>query len=272
MVDYVKWAKENYPAQKYVLVVWNHGSGWSKDMTFEAAKGISYDDETGHHITTPELRQALAAAGQIDILSMDACLMQMVEVAYEVKGLTDYVVASEETEPGDGYTYDTFLGPLAGNPGMDAAALSKAMVDAYTDHYQAMGQDATQSAIKVAALDGFVNYVNGFVDSLITAGDRAVAKSAMAKTQSFYYASNKDLYHFAKLVGETTANADVARAAKELMGFMTSDLISHNRANGSKYANAFGIAAYMPGYYNASYDVLLWAKDSKWDDFIKWAK
>ena len=272
MVDFTKWAMTNYPAQKYVLVVWNHGSGWNKDLPMADGRGISYDDETGHHITTAELRKSLAAVGGVNILSMDACLMQMVEVAYEVKGLAEYIVASEETEPGDGYTYNSFLGPLAKNPAMGSAELSRVMVDGYTDHYQSINQGATQSSIKVAALDQFAALVDGFTDALMAANDLTVAKNAKAKTQAFYYSSNKDMYHFAKLVGETTANAEVKAKAAELMGYIKNTLVFHNRATGAKYANSFGIAAYMPSSYTASYDSLLWAQDSKWDDFTKWLK
>ena len=272
MVEFVNWAKANYPAQKYVLVIWNHGAGWNKDLSRFENRGISYDDETGHHMTTPEMRLALNAIGGVDILSMDACLMQMIEVAYEVKGLTEQIVASEETEPGDGYTYDTFLGPLAKKPSMGSAELAKVMVDAYTDHYQSINQGATQSAINMAAMEGFPAVVDAFTDALIAANDLAVAKAAKAKTQAFYYSSNKDMYHFAKLVSETSANADVVAKAKALMSYMKNSLITHNRATGSKYANSFGLAAYMPTSYTSAYDGLLWAADSKWDDFTKWLK
>ena len=272
MVDFVTWARTNYPAQKYVLVIWNHGAGWNKIEPRLEDRGISYDDETHNHITTPQLRQALAAMGGVDILSMDACLMQMIEVAYEVKGLTEQIVASEETEPGDGYTYDTFLGPLAKNPDMNSAQLAKVMVDAYTDHYVSINQGATQSAINMAAMAGFPAVVNAFVDAMINNNDLAVAKAAKAKTQGFYYSSNKDMYHFAKLVYETTANEEVKAAAQRLATYLATELISYNRATGAKYANAYGLAAYMPTSYTSAYDGLLWAQDSKWDDFQKWLK
>ena len=272
MVEFVKWAQENYPAKKYALVVWNHASGWNKDLAAELGKGISYDDETGHHITTPQLRLVLEKTGKIDILSMDACLMQMIEVAYEIKDNTDYIVASEETEPGDGYTYDTFLGPLAGNPGMDAAELSKVMVDAYTNHYQSIGQGATQSSIKTASLSGFTALVNDFVDALIAANDVTNAKNARTKAQAFYYSSNKDISHFVKLVVDSTQAPAVKAKGQALLNSMKGGVIYHNRATGSKYANAFGLAGYLPSYYIASYDELLWAKDSKWDEMMKWIK
>jgi len=272
LVGFSKWAMQNYPARHYVLVVWNHGAGWNKDLTFESQKGISYDDETGNHITTPQMSQAMAQIGKIDIFAMDACLMQMAEVGYEIKDYADYIVASEETEPGDGYTYDTWLGPLAAKPSMSAADLSKTMVDSYTDHYQTINQGATQSAVKTASFGKLVQLLDGWTAEVMAANDLVNVKNARTKAQAFYYSSNKDLYHFVKLVSDATANTAVAAKGKELMNFLKTDLIVHNRATGAKYANASGLAIYIPTSYTSSYDSLSWAKDSKWDDFTKWIK
>lgn len=272
MVDFTKWAMEKYPAQHYVLVVWNHGAGWNKDLAFESEKGISYDDETGNHITTPQMRSAMEQIGKIDIFSMDACLMQMVEVGYEIKDYTDYVVASEETEPGDGYTYNTWLAPLAAKPGMTGAELSKAMVDSYTDHYQGINQGATQSSVKAASFGKFAALLDAWTAEVMAANDLVNVKNARTKAQAFYYSTNKDLYHFVKLVSEASAAPAVAEKGKELMNFLKTDLIYHNRSFGAKYANAFGLAIYIPTSYTASYDTLKWAAESKWDDFLKWIK
>ena len=104
LIEFVNWAKAAYPAKKFMLIVWNHGSGWDKNGRPRISKGISYDDETDNHITTPQLGMALKAIGKIDVYGSDACLMQMPEVVYEIKDYVTYVVGSEETEPGDGYT------------------------------------------------------------------------------------------------------------------------------------------------------------------------
>ncbi|MHB0994804.1 MAG: clostripain-related cysteine peptidase [Elusimicrobiales bacterium] len=271
MAEFVKWSQQKFPAQNYVLIVWNHGSGWNKKSEAEG-KGISYDDETGSHITTQQLAQALAATGKIAILSMDACLMQMMEVAYEARNGADYIVASEETEPGDGYTYNTFLGPLVAKPAMTAAELSKVMVDAYTDHYQQINQGATQSSVNTAALGRLAQLTDAWTAALMASGDVAAAKNARTKAQAFYYSSNKDLYHFVKLVNDATADAAVKAKGAELMEFIKGTAVYHNRATGSKYANANGLAVYLPSYYAAAYDGLAWAKDSNWDDFMKWIK
>ncbi|MBI5743175.1 MAG: hypothetical protein HY952_01365 [Elusimicrobia bacterium] len=272
LVEFVKWSQARFPAQHYVLVIWNHGSGWNKNLPFESSKGISYDDESGNHITTPQLKQALNATGKLDILAMDACLMAMMEVAYEARTGADYIVSSEETEPGDGYTYNTWLDKLAAKPDMTQAELSKAMVDSYTDHYQQIGQGGTQSSVRTENLYRLGQLLNGWTSAVIGANDLVSAKNARSKAQAFYYSSNKDLGNFVKLVSDGTQNADVKAKSAELLGFLNGPVIYHNRATGAKYANATGLAIYVPSYYTAAYDELQWAKDSNWDDFIKWMK
>ncbi|HCC48399.1 MAG TPA: hypothetical protein DEQ38_09845 [Elusimicrobia bacterium] len=271
LVEFVKWSQEKFPARNYALIVWNHGSGWNKSGEPEG-KGISYDDETHNHITTQQLAQALEATGKIGILSMDACLMQMMEVAYEARTGAEYIVASEETEPGDGYTYNTFLGPLVAKPAMGAAELSKVMVDAYTDHYQQINQGATQSSVNTASLEKLASLTDAWTAAVMATGNTAAAVAARTKAQAFYYSSNKDLYHFVKLVNDATADAAVKARGAELMEFIKGSVVYHNRVTGSKYANASGLAIYLPGYYTAAYDGLAWAKDSNWDDFMKWIK
>ncbi len=272
VVEFVKWSQGKYPAQHYVLVIWNHGSGWNKDLSLESGKGISYDDESGNHVTTGQLKQILAGTGKLEILAMDACLMQMMEVAYEVRSGADYIVGSEETEPGDGYTYHTWLGPLAANPSMTQAELSRTMVDSYTDHYQAINQGGTQSSIKTENLYKLGQLTNAWVAAVMASGEVANAKAARSAAQSFYYSSNKDMSHFVKLVDDGSKNADVKAKGAELLNFLSGSVIYHNRATGSKYANALGLAIYVPTSYTAAYDALEWAKDSNWDDFTKWIK
>ena len=274
LVDFVKWTKENYPAKKYILVVWNHGSGWNKGGDISLLnivdKGISYDDETRNHITTPQLRMALEKVGGVDILAMDACLMQMIEVAYEVKDYAKVVVASEETEPGDGYTYNTWLDPLVKNPAADVKLVAKYMVDSYGDHYQSVGQGATQSAVDVTKFVKLRALIDDFVTAVMNANDVTNVKNARTNAQKFYYSSNKDLYHFIKLVVDNTQFDDVKAKGNEVLKFMKDEVIIHNRAYGSSYKNAYGLAVWVPYSYSTSYDELMWAKDSKWDDLIKW--
>ncbi|MDD2805766.1 MAG: clostripain-related cysteine peptidase [Elusimicrobiales bacterium] len=272
LITFVKWAKMTYPAKKYALIVWNHGSGWDKSRGANVTKGISYDDETGNHITTPQLGLALKEVGGVDVYGSDACLMQMPEVTYEIKNYTKYIVGSEETEPGDGYTYDLFVGPVVAKPTMSAYELGKVAVDGYSDHYQQISQGSTQSLLDTSALDKFVTLTNDFVAATIAAGEKALVKTAASGAQSYAVYDNKDMGHFFDRYAATTANADVKAKALGLKAYIDGKLIVHNRVN-EEFANgnSHGIAAYMPGYsFNSDYNALAWAGVSQWDELIKW--
>ncbi|MCK5106243.1 MAG: hypothetical protein KAQ76_01670 [Elusimicrobiales bacterium] len=279
LVDFGAWAKKNYPAKKYMLIVWNHGSGWEKHIKSIVDKGLSYDDETHNHFTTSQLGMALNQIGKIDVYGSDACLMQMASVDYEIKDNITYIVGSEETEPGDGYTYNTMLEPIVSNPAITPYEAAKVLVDAYSNHYQELSVAYTQSFVRTSAFPKFLTLMNDWVYAVIMAGDKIIVRIAVSNTQKYTMRDNKDLYHFVSLVGEKTVNADVKKKGEVLMNYIKRSVVGYNRWSSSSggwwgpddYSNSHGIAVYLPGYlYSENYDELKWAKDSNWDDLIKW--
>jgi hypothetical protein len=222
LVDFVTWAKQTAPAQHYMLVVWNHGSGWDKSASYKEnwLRGISYDDESGNHMSTPDLGSALAAFGKIDIYASDACLMQMAEVDYQIKDYASYIVGSEQTEPGDGYTYNTILGPLVAQPGMSARDLAKVTVKSYQDHYASSSDGATQSAVDVATLPQMTSLIDGWAKAVMNANEGDVVKNARSQAQSFEVSDNKDLLHFVSLVDAATQDQDVKTQGAKLEDFL----------------------------------------------------
>ena len=273
LVDFANWAKAKYPAKHTMLVVWNHGSGWTQhghpDVTI---RGISYDDETGHHITTEELGQALAAIGGVDVYASDACLMQMAEVDYEIMDHASTIVGSEETEPGDGYTYNTLLGPLVQNPGMTSESLGKLAVHSYVGHYQGGSEEATQSAVRAAALKDLAPLLDGWTAAIMKGDEKEAVVSALSDVQKFYIRDNVDLYDFARLISERARSADVKSQAKQVMQFLSDKLIVDNDTAGSGMSHAKGLAIYLPSSdFNSDYADLAWAKSSRWMTFAQWA-
>jgi len=277
-----KWAKAKYPAKKTMLVIWNHGAGWIKSAkSLGGSKGISYDDETNNHINIPQLGALLKDMGGVSLYGSDACLMQMAEVVYEIKDYVPYIVGSEETEPGDGYTYNDLLAPLAAKPTMSAEEFGKLAVNAYADHYAGINEGSTQSLIKSAAIPGFLTAANDFAYAITKAGEKELAKTAMGSAQSYAYPENKDLYHFAQLVIAGTKDAEVKAKGEALMSYIKTSLVLLNRTtNGadggwwsppSDYGNSHGVAVYLPGTVApASYGEMQWATYSNWDEFINW--
>ncbi|MBI4350331.1 MAG: hypothetical protein HY550_02725 [Elusimicrobia bacterium] len=276
-----KWAKAAYPAKKYMLIVSNHGSGWEKGIqTLIESKGISYDEQSGNHINTPQLGLALKEIGKLDVFGTDACLMQMAEVVYEIKDSVDYIVGSEETEPGDGYTYNDFLGPVVKNPAMSPLEVGKQTVNAYADHYDGIDQGYTQSLAKASSIDKLLAETNAFAEAVMAAGEKTLARSARGAAINYAMDENRDLYDFARRVAEGSANADVKLKGQALMNFITGDLVPLSRSRNDKggywsgpkeYTLSRGMAAYFPNYaLGAGYGDLAWAKASKWDEFVTW--
>jgi len=277
-----KWAKAKYPSKKTMLVIWNHGAGWVKSRSFAGStKGISYDDETNNHINTPQMGALLKDMGGVDVYGSDACLMQMAEVVYEIKNYVPYIVGSEETEPGDGYTYNDLLAPLVAKPTMTAEEFGKVAVSAYSDHYAGINEGSTQSLIRSAAIPGFLAAADEFAGAVTKAGEKELAKTSMGAAQAYAYPENKDLYHFAQLMVAGTKDAEVKAKGEALMSYIKDTLVVINKTtNGAgggwwappaDYTNSHGIAVYLPGAaVPAAYNELQWARYSGWDEFINW--
>ena len=120
---------ELFPAERLLTDVWDHGGAW---------EGLCWDDTSHSHLTMADLRSALTgAAVPIDILSCDTCLSADVTLAYDVSttATVRYLVASEESVPGDGFCYDAMLEPLIADPSLATEDVLKAQVDGYERYY-----------------------------------------------------------------------------------------------------------------------------------------
>jgi len=192
-------------------------------------------------------------------------------VGYQLKDYTDYIVGSEETEPGDGYTYDTMLGPLVTQPDMSARDFAAVTVKSYADHYVGGNGGATQSAIESSTLPQLRTLLDNWVQAVMAAGELKTVKSAQEQTQRFYYGDNKDLLHFVKLVDAATQQQTVKSQGALLEDFLANHVLVSNAAVGSSMANAKGLAIYLPDSgYNSDYDALNWAQGGSWPKFVQW--
>lgn len=269
LVDFAKWGMKNYPARHYALIVWNHGSGWVTTKG-SANKGISYDFETKNHISTPELGAAMRQIGKVDILAYDACLMQMAELLYEVDGYADYVVGSEETVPGLGFPYDSMLAPFAEGT-LNSEELASYMVRAYGVFYSDLGKKVTMSAVRMSALPEFNSAFNAFADAMLASQKKPRIKAGAYAANTYADKDNKDLFDFVRLAGE--ADPSTARAGSALNAVLTGRLIMENVAYKETYgrdADSHGLAVYLPSKgYNEKYDQLAFARNTRWDEFLK---
>jgi hypothetical protein len=159
LVTFGHWAVQNYPAERYALVIWNHGNGWyPPDSSGRQIKAIAWDDTSGNDALsmlelTSGLQQIKATAGTIDLLGFDACLMNMVEVVYELRNDATYMVGAETSEVGYGWPYDDVLERLVADPTMTGAALGQVIVDEYRAMVQNLGFTGSDAGDSLAVLD-----------------------------------------------------------------------------------------------------------------------
>jgi len=272
LVDFALWAKKNYPAQKYMLIIWNHGDGWkSKKIMPDLIKGISSDDETGNEISTVELGEAINKIGKLDIYASDACLMQMIEVVYELKDKPSIIIGSEETEPGDGWAYDYFLKKIANLSYIAPETLAKAVVDGYGEYYKEKGKGVTQSAVRTNKIDTLRYMIDLWADTAMKNIDKAKLKESINKSLGFEASGSRDLIDYIKIASIDSGNQELINKANEIEKFINENVIIKRTNVGDSYKNANGLAIYIPTYnYDSKYDNLKFAKTGIWDDFLKW--
>ena len=294
LIDFVKWGMDTYPASHYAVVLWNHGDGWRSRSRSRAPqssggsgayppyKAVAWDDSNGSDaLYMNEVRSALAQIQTQrqapELLGFDACLMAMAEVAYEIQPYASVMVASEESEPNEGWPYHTILQDLTATPTMSAAELGGSIVNRYGQFF-ASQTNCTLSAIDLTKVSGVAAALDTFADAMMSGWDPQI-ESARSQTQTFLsprpgsfgeFDDNADLYHFADLV--SVSAPQLASAANGVKAALQAAVIQewHNM----ELAGANGLAVYFP-----SAKPLLWPGDytaatiefpglTQWDEFL----
>jgi hypothetical protein len=295
--DFAVWGIRNYPAKYYWLVLWNHGSGFTK-KGLVPFKEYGPDVESGSttlSISGGELDSALASIQEsigknLDVFSFDACMMASFGVAYDAKDYANIFVASEELEPGDGWEYNIWLDSLKRNPSLTPEALAREQVEAYVDRYS--GEDyITMAAVDInTQIINLAQAVDKFAYFLIQAGGRTNTQIANARTNteeyiSWYVSSIDgciDLYDFATNIINQSINSDLdsaARAVQSCFGYPVTVppdsadkfLIYQLDTDLSGVDSSHGIWIWYPRTFpgdTTSFKMLDFAKNSVWDEFI----
>ena len=278
LIDFASWAVTEYPAKKYLLVIWNHGGGFRSPAY---SKGIAQDDTSGKDIITmSELEDALSAISvqmgkNIDIVGMDACLMAMTEVAYQIKNCADILVTSEENEPGDGWPYDSILAQLVSNPHMSPEQLAVDIVDKYIVSYPY--DNVTQSAIDLSYMDDLAGQLSSIADSIrsdtLTSKDAYLNAAYFSQHYSDYYHDFIDLYDFcSKTLESNYIAAKIRGFAFDVQQTLNSAVIKSDY-NGSELSGSKGLSIYFPlykEYDSENYDNTNFARDTFWDEMLSY--
>lgn len=245
LAGFIKYCNTNYPANRNELILWDHGGG--------SVSGYGYDEKSGSgSMTLAGIRKALESGGvKFDFIGFDACLMATAENALMLDDYADYLIASEETEPGVGWFYTNWVSALGSNTSMPTLEIGKNIVDDFvaTCATKCKGQKTTLSVIDLAEFSATVpNKLNKFangVSTLITNKEYEKVSDARYGAREFAQ-KNKidqvDLYDLA----ENMATQEGAELASAIKG-----AVKYNRTS-SNISDAHGISIYFP-YKRTSY-------------------
>lgn len=264
--DFINWATANYPAEHYALILWNHGGGWREKVEAlrkalkqaksgaeraeiektlqelererEPFKEVCSDSTSNDYLTMREVRNALNAANtDVDLIGFDACLMSMLEVAYEIRNCGPSVmVGSQEVEPGAGWPYNLILDGLCKNPSWTAAQLGSWIVEKY---YASYGSNQTQAALRLNLISDLAAKVNALANSL-----------------------------------RSNWNTDphaIKIAAVNVIVTLTDTVI--NEKHGTSWPDAHGLCIYFPSTsssFNSNYNgsTISFPADTNWEEFL----
>ena len=237
--DFIRYSKENYPADRYMLLMWDHGGG--------SLEGFGYDQFfQNDSLTVSEMSKALNRGGcQFDLIGFDACLMANLETAVAVEPFADYMIASEDLEPSFGWNYTGWLSALSKNTSIPTIDLGKKIIDDYLKDVSIKDKNvqATLSLVDLAELNGTVpSSLSTFASSTSQLIDNKQFKEvsdARAEAKEFAVSSNInqiDVVHFAQLID----NEESKNFAKTIR-----DCIKYNRGT-PNITNANGLSIFFP--------------------------
>jgi hypothetical protein len=269
--DFVQWGIGEFPADHYALVIWDHGTGWQiRSASVQPEyKYIAADDTSSSVMNITDIPRALAGFN-IDVIAFDACYMQQLELAYELRGSAHYLVASTAVEPSAGYNYARILSQMTS--GTDPEQMARLLVAQYAAEYPDTG-DITQSAIDLTRAQDVAMAASIFANVLETnAASKAVGLAA-ARSQTLDYATagsvqdSRDLGDYASRCA-AVIGSDASLAYTDLKNALSAAVIAS--IHGPDMPNDHGMAIYIPPptSYDPRYGQLSLARDTGWDDWL----
>ncbi len=318
LTDFLQWGMREYPARRYLVNVWNHGGGWENlpaDYDYDAVRAakprraakltqlrrslfrttaekiharsvedraIALDCGSRDYLDNQELRtalsEALPAGSKFDVLACDACLMNMFEIAYEMKDTADVMVGSEETEPGAGWPYADILKELVEQPSMSGPDLCAIVVDKYGQYYAKRRMAATQSSLNLKCASRLAKAIDALADAMLAdvhtiAGTICLARD---KAQRFEVPEYMDLGDFAcQLLARLPQESPIRDAASGVLSALdsksASGFVLANVACGASVKRATGVSIYFPRQeaYSPDYRDLAFSHDGQWRKFLE---
>jgi hypothetical protein len=276
VADFIGFLGSRFPAERYFLILWDHGTGWRAG--YGPSRAVLIDESHGHMmgVAGGELRRALKngvkkLGKKLAVLGFDACLMGCLEVACEVSSVCEYFLASEGMVEWDGLPYDAILGRLVARP---TSTPEEFLPEMCADYVASLpGRDVCLSAIDMLQFERVLKVLSRVLrDSL----DPGAAGLRLARTGVQTFAQDGtspprvsdeqvDFIHFWELAPQIGTSG---------LRQTLNPLIVANATGGANLGNARGLAFWFPYHYldfkrkAGEYSTLAFADSAPWLRFL----
>jgi len=269
LISFLNFGLSTYPAENTMLILADHG------LSF---KGFMQDEYSKDYMTPSELQYALSVVGHhFDIIGFDACLMASASMLYEVAGHCDYVIASEMTEPGDGWDYTVFS-ELTTDPSLTPMDFGKKVIDAYAEQYYP-SIDYTIALYDTSKLISALLYFDDLTNSLLPIASSLRPLFTMLKFGSnysiqevYYYSDIYDIIAFLSSLEKYLGYNSLSSYATNLItvrSLLLSSMIYYNY-NANLNSDLTCISLYIPSSYTTdnSFQNTLFAQHFQWNELL----
>ena len=281
--NFLSWGVDTYPAEHYVVVIWDHGGGW---------KYIIRDDTSGTRMSIEGLADAMNSVAvhlkrKFDIVIFDACLMALIEVADQLTLSTDFVVASVHSVPLEGFPYNLMFQRLINNPSVRSSDYARGIADDYHTYYEVSSAkshlsvsaiDESKLKTLITAVDDFsirlIDIMSQHHDDVNSARSNAQHQSGGGTNGVFWYV---DLHVFCEEIAKRIIDATLNAQANDVIIAQLSAVYerhSHN-VDGASYGLAINFPPNLSRYMDKSYlaqnyqDMnLIFTNETHWDEML----
>lgn len=282
LYNFLATVNQYYPARHTVLNIWSHGRGVYPDgiITRSVIEDYTTSYSVKNMMSIYDLAESIKKyenmfTKNIDVIQFDCCTMQMLEVAYQLHSLTNYIVGAETEIPGGGSDYKAIAEYLYYDTSFDARNFSIFLVDSFSKKYNETLHTYSYSALDLSKLDNFISKFNIFCDELISRIPEKIVeikqvRETLLSTDSSY-TEFVDLYEFIEKINNLGISTSITR--DDFFELLPASKMSDN------YTDKFiGLAINFPNtekeqsYYRVSastdYTELDFYSATKWRDFL----
>ena len=240
LTSFIQYCTKNFPANRNDLILWDHGGG--------SLSGYGYDEKNtaAGSMTLSGISSALKNAGtSFDFIGFDACLMATAENGLMLSQYADYMIASEETEPGVGWYYTDWLTAYSKDPSMSTPEIGKKIADDFVRvcAKSCKGQKTTLSVVDLAELSATVpDKLKSFstdLNELIKSDSSQKVAAARSSSREFAQSSKIDQVDFVNLL--QNLGTDEAKSLETAL----LNAVKYNNTS-SDMTNAYGLSIYYP--------------------------